>query len=136
MHINLKLVYLRLCFKRSVNRHCLAKVLLAICEISLYENNCNNCKNSYKIVTIRLDLFFSICRNQKKESNFHEVASLVTINISAFRLQRVTLDFTHSTSQTFLIQLTLMKKYPLLQSLVKSHVFDLRGDHSKISSET
>ena len=53
-------------FKRSVKEHCVAKVLLAIWETFLYENNCNfnSYRFSYKLAFISF-LFFRIKQKRK-----------------------------------------------------------------------
>ena len=66
-----------------MKKHCVAKVLLAIWEIFLYENNCNynSYRFSYKFAFI---LFLSFLRNQKQESGFQRAVGLVTRSISFF----------------------------------------------------
>ena len=61
------------------------KVLLAIWEIILYDNerNYNSYRFSYKLAFI---LFLSFLTNQKKELGFQEVGGLVTKHISVFCL--------------------------------------------------
>ena len=73
-------------------KQCLAKILLAIWDIFLNENNrnYNSYRFSYKFAFI---LFFSFLTNQKQESGFQQVGGLVTTNISVFCLQRVALYF-------------------------------------------
>ena len=62
-------------------KHRVAKVLLAIWEMFLYESNCNY--NSYKFNhTYAFIPLFSFRENQKKESNLQQVGSLVTENFS------------------------------------------------------
>ena len=70
-----------------MKKHCVAKVLLAIWEIFLHENNrnYNSYKFSYKFAFI---LFFSFLTNQKQESGFQQVGGLVTRNIPCFCLQQ------------------------------------------------
>ena len=67
-------------------------VLLAIWEKCLHENNCNydSYRFSYKYAFI---LFLSFLDNQKQESSFQQVCSVVTRNISVFCLYRVALYF-------------------------------------------
>ena len=69
-----------------------AKILQEIRERFLYENkrNYNSYKLSYRFVFIPV-LFY--CRNQKQESNFHQVVYLVTRNMSVFHLYWVALCF-------------------------------------------
>ena len=76
----------------SEKRNSVAKVLLAILEIFLLENNRNYDPYgfSYKRAFI---LFFSFLTNQKEESGFQQVGGLVTRIISVFCLQRVALYF-------------------------------------------
>ena len=66
-------------------KHYVAKVLLAISEIFLHENNNNYNSNrfSYKFAFI---FFLSFLTNQKQESDFQQVGGLVTRNISVFCL--------------------------------------------------
>ena len=80
-----------LSFKWSVKKHCVTKVLLAIWEIILRENNCNY--NSYRFSCKFFILFLSFLTNQKQESGFQQVVGLVTRNISVFCLLRVALCF-------------------------------------------
>ena len=62
---------------------CVVKILLEIWETFLYENNCN--LNSYKFsFKFAFTCFLPFRRNQKQESNFSEVASMVKNNISDF----------------------------------------------------
>ena len=77
-------------FKWSVKKHCVAKVLLAIWEIFLHENNCNynSYRFSYKFAFI---FFLSFIANQKQESGFQQVCGLVMRRISVFCFWRVTL---------------------------------------------
>ena len=72
-------------FKWSVKKHCVAKVLLAIWESFLHENNRNyiSYRLSYKFAFI---IFLSFLTNQKQELGFQQVGSLVTRNIYAFCL--------------------------------------------------
>ena len=79
-------------FKWSVRKHCVAKVLLAIWEIFLHENNrnYNSYRFSYKFAFI---LFLSFLTNQKQKSGFQQVGGLVTINISVFYLEWAALYF-------------------------------------------
>ena len=82
----LKVVFFTvLCFKWSVKKHCVAKILQGIWERFLYENNRNY--NSYKF-SYKFDFIpvLSFRRNQKQESNFQQVGDLVTRNISVFCL--------------------------------------------------
>ena len=57
-------LFMVLSFKWSVNKHCVAKILLAAWDTLLYENNCNydSCKFCYKSTFIP---FLSFRRNQK-----------------------------------------------------------------------
>ena len=73
-------------------KHYVAKVLLAISEIFLHENNNNYNSNrfSYKFAFI---FFLSFLTNQKQESDFQQVGGLVARNISAFCLYRVVFYF-------------------------------------------
>ena len=68
-----------------MKKHCVAKVLQAIWEIFLYENNHNyiSYRFSYKLAFI---LFLSFLKNQKQESGFQQVSDLVTGDISVFCL--------------------------------------------------
>ena len=68
-----------------MKKHCVAKVLLAVSEIFLHENNnnYNSYRFSYRFVFI---LFLSFLTNQKQESGFQQVGGLVTRNISVFCL--------------------------------------------------
>ena len=69
-----------------MKKDCVGKVLLAIWEMFLHENNrdYNPYKFSYKFAFI---LFLSFLTNQKQESGFQQVGSLVTTrNISGFCL--------------------------------------------------
>ena len=79
-----------LCFKWSVKKSCVARILQGILERFLYDNNCNcnSYKFSYKFAFIPV---LSFRRNQKQELKFQQVGDLVTINISAFSLLRVAL---------------------------------------------
>ena len=81
-----------LCFKWSVKKHCVARILQGILERFLRENNRNY--NSYKF-SYKFDLIpvLSCRRNQKQESKFQQLGDLVTKNISAFCLWRVALYF-------------------------------------------
>ena len=58
----------------------------------LHENNCkyNSYKFDYKFAFIP---FLPFLRNQKQESNFYQIGGVVTGNVSAFCLKRVTLYF-------------------------------------------
>ena len=68
-----------------MKKDCVAKVLLAIWEIFLHENNRNH--NSYRFsYKSTLILFLSFLTNQKQESGFQQVGGLVRRNISAFCL--------------------------------------------------
>ena len=79
-------------FKRSVKKHCVAKILPGTWERFLDEKNRNyNSYNiNYRFVFIP---FFSFCRNQKQESNFQKFGDLVTRSIFPFCLLRVLLYF-------------------------------------------
>ena len=61
-------------FKWPVKKHCVAKVLQAIWEIVLDENNCNYnyYRCSYKFAFIG---FLSFLKNQKQESRFQQAES-------------------------------------------------------------
>ena len=61
-------------------------------EIFLHENNCNYnyYRFSYKFAFIQVESFLA---DQKQESDFEQVADLVTRYISVFCLQRVVLHF-------------------------------------------
>ena len=75
-----------------MKKYCIAKLLLAIWEIFLHENNRNN--NSYRFsYKFAFILFFSFLTNQRQESGFQQVGCLVTRFISAFCLHRVSLYF-------------------------------------------
>ena len=78
--------------KWSVKNHCVTKILKEIWETFLYENNrnYNSCKVNYKVTCIP---FLSFRKNQKQESNFQQVGSIVTRNISVFCSQQVALVF-------------------------------------------
>ena len=78
--------------KWSVKNHCVKKILKEIWETFLYENNrnYNSCKVNYKVTCIP---FLSFRKNQKQESNFQQVGSIVTRNISVFCSQQVALFF-------------------------------------------
>ena len=73
-----------------MKKHCVAKILLAIWEIFLHQNNRNY--NS-DFAFFFANFFFSFLTNQKQESGFQQVSGLVTRNISVFYLQRVALYF-------------------------------------------
>ena len=75
-----------------MKKHCVAKVLLAIWEIFLHENNrnYNSYRFSYKFAFI---LFLSFLTNQKQESGFQQVCGLVKRNTSVFCLKQVALYF-------------------------------------------
>ena len=68
-----------------MKKHCAAKVLLAISEIFLHENNrnYNSYRFNYKFAFILCLPFFA---NQKQESSFQQVGDLVKRNISVFFL--------------------------------------------------
>ena len=62
-----------------MKKHCVAKILLAILEIFLHENNRNY--NSY-IFSYKFALpYFSFLTNQKQKTGFQQVSGLVTRNI-------------------------------------------------------
>ena len=69
---NVSIVGEDLWIKWSVKKHCVAKVLRAIWDIFLHENNrnYNSYKFSYKFV---FTLFFSFLTSQKQESGFQQV---------------------------------------------------------------
>ena len=77
-------------FKWSMKKHCVAKVLLAISEIFLHENNgnYNSYRFSYKFAFILIVSFTS----QNQEPGFQQVVHLVVTNISVC-LERVQLYF-------------------------------------------
>ena len=79
-------------FKWSVKKHCVAKVLLAVWEIILHENNRNYNlpRFSYKVASIPS---LSFLGNQKQKSKFQQVGGLITRNISVICLWRVALYF-------------------------------------------
>ena len=70
-----------------MEKHYVAKVLKATREILLHENNrnYNSYRFSYKFTFI---LFLSFLTNQKQESGFQQVDSLVTRNIFLFEASR------------------------------------------------
>ena len=69
--------------KWSVKIHCVVTVLLAIWEIFLYESNRNY--NSYRLsCKFPFILFLSFLTNQKQETCFQQVGSMVTRNIFVF----------------------------------------------------
>ena len=76
-----------------MKKHCVAKVLLAVWEIFLHEDNCNysSYRFSYKLAFI---LFLSFLTNQKQELGFQQVGGVVTRNISFFVYSKL-----HSTSK-------------------------------------
>ena len=69
----------------SVKKHYVAKILLAIWEMFLHENNrhYSSCIFSYKFEFI---FFLSFLTNEKQEPGFQQVGGLETINISVFCL--------------------------------------------------
>ena len=68
------------------------KVLLAIWEIFLHENNWNY--NSYRLsCKYAFVPFLSCLRNWKEKSGLNQVGGLVARNISSFCLERVALYF-------------------------------------------
>ena len=72
-------------FKWSVKKSCMAKVLLAVWGIFLYEYNRNY--HSYRFsCKFTFILLLSFPTNQKQESGFQQVDCLVTRNISVFCL--------------------------------------------------
>ena len=77
-------LYTVICFMWLVKKPRVAKILQAIWEIFLYENNCNY--NSYKFsYKFTWTTILSFCRNQEQESSFPQVGGLVT-NIFVFCL--------------------------------------------------
>ena len=80
-----RLYYLQFSDSNDQKKHYIAKVLLAIREIFLYENNRNyiSYRFNYKFALI---LFLSFLENRKQEPGFQQVGSLVTRNISVFCL--------------------------------------------------
>ena len=80
-----KVLFTVLWFKWSVKKNCVPKVLLAIWDIFLHENNRNY--NSYRFsYELALIVLLSFLTNQKQESGFRQVGGLVTRNISVFYL--------------------------------------------------
>ena len=81
-------------FKWSIQKHCVAKVLQAIWEITvfLYEINCN-CDSYKSRCKFAFILFWSFHGIQKQESNFQQVDDLITRNNSPFCLSQVLLFF-------------------------------------------
>ena len=70
-----------------MKKNCVAKVLLAIWEIFLHENNCRY--NSYRFSSkFAFILFLPFLTNQKQEYGFQQVAGLVTWNIFLFIASR------------------------------------------------
>ena len=68
-----------------MKKQCVEKILLAISEIFLHENNRNY--NSYRFGHKFAFVFFlSFLTNQKQESGFQQVGGLVTRNIFAICL--------------------------------------------------
>ena len=65
--------------------HCIAKVLLAMWQIFLHENNpnFNSYRFKYKFAVI---LFLLFLKNQKQESSFQQVGGPVTRNVFVFCL--------------------------------------------------
>ena len=80
-----RLYYLQFSDSNDQKKHYIAKVLLAIREIFLYENNRNyiSYRCNYKFALIH---FLSFLTNQEQESGFHQVGSLVARNIPALCL--------------------------------------------------
>ena len=86
-----KFLYLWFCvLSEQWKKHCVAKILLAILEILLYENSYNY--DSYKFSN-KFTFFFSFRTNQKQESNFQEAGGLLTKNIFVFCIWQVILYF-------------------------------------------
>ena len=85
-----KLFYLRVCDSRDQKNYCVAKVLLSIWEIFLYENNPNYNANrfSYKFAFLPSLPFLA---KQKQESNFQQVECVAMRNISVLCLKWVML---------------------------------------------
>ena len=82
-----------------MKKHYLVKILLAVWEIFLHENNRNY--NSYIFSNkFAFILFFSFLANQKQESGFQQVGCLVTRNISVFCLQQVAVYFKATPNST------------------------------------
>ena len=83
-----KLFCFRFCVLSGRWKTLCSKILRGILERFLYENNriYNSYKSSYKFAFI---LFLSFRRNQKQESNFHQVDDLVNRNIFVFCWQRI-----------------------------------------------
>ena len=75
-----------------MKKYCVTKVLLALSDKVLHENNrkYNSYRFSCKFAFI---LFLSFLTNQKKESGFHQVDDMVKRNICAFCLEQVVLYF-------------------------------------------
>ena len=67
-------------FEWSVKKPCVAKVLLAISEIFLHENNrdYNSYRFNYKFALI---IFLFLLTNQRQKSGFQQIDGLVTKNI-------------------------------------------------------
>ena len=86
------LFYLQFCDSNDQWKNTVARVLLAVWEIFLHENNhnYNSCRYSYKFAFI---LVLPFLTNQKQESDFQQVGGLVARNISAFCLYRVVFYF-------------------------------------------
>ena len=93
-------------------KHCVAKVLLAIWEIILHENNrnYNSYRFSYKFAFI---LFLSFLTNQKQESGFQQIGGLVTRIISVFCLKQVALYFKSHSNSIELYKGILLHVYPV-----------------------
>ena len=80
-----------LCFKWSVKRHCVSKILQGIWEKFLYQNNQNY--NSYKFrYKFTFIPFLSFHRNLKQKSNIQQVGGLVTRNCFLFIASRALLQ--------------------------------------------
>ena len=80
-----RLYYLQFSDSNDQKKHYIVKVLLAIPEIFLYENNRNyiSYRFNYKFALI---LFLPFLTNQAQESGFQQVGSLVARDIPALCL--------------------------------------------------
>ena len=83
----LQVVLFTISWFKKMKKHCVAKVLRAIWEIFLHENNfnCNSYRFSYKFAFI---LFLCFLTNQKQEYGFQQADGLVTRNIFVFLFTR------------------------------------------------
>ena len=69
-------------------KNCVAKVLQAIWDIFLHENN-GNYNSTDLVINPLLSSFCSILQTKTKKSGFQQVGGLVTRNISVFCLEPV-----------------------------------------------